>query len=313
MRQNCIWRRLQALLLLGALLCLPLSALAYDLIDPQHPTSLTLHVTDGAQALPNVPFDIYRVATIDRTGRYTLTPAFAPTGLSINAGDQADRWQRNLDALVEYAPSVRPAYTLTSDAKGLVVMPGLSRGLYLALGRKTQVGSYMYSFIPALVSLPNPSGDHWTYAVDAEIKKEREKTRIDIEVVKLWQDKGYRDTRSSTVQVELLMNGVHYQTVQLSAANNWRYAFEGLDNHAEWSIREIGVPSGYEASYSRSGDTLYVTNTLEDVPSSGGGGGGKLPQTGQVWWPVPALASSGMLLFVTGYIKRKRRVDHEEV
>lgn len=34
----------------------------------------------------------------------------------------------------------------------------------------------------------------------------------------------------------------------------------------------------------------------EDVPSSG-----KLPQTGQLTWPVPVMACSGMVLFVTGW------------
>ena len=29
--------------------------------------------------------------------------------------------------------------------------------------------------------------------------------------------------------------------------------------------------------------------------------GGKLPQTGQLWWPVPVLAGAGLVLVVVGF------------
>ena len=35
--------------------------------------------------------------------------------------------------------------------------------------------------------------------------------------------------------------------------------------------------------------------------SSGGNTGNKLPQTGQLTWPIPALVSGGMLLFALGW------------
>jgi LPXTG-motif cell wall-anchored protein len=37
-----------------------------------------------------------------------------------------------------------------------------------------------------------------------------------------------------------------------------------------------------------------------------------LPQTGQFWWPVPLLAAGGMMLFVLGYVMRRRENTHEE-
>jgi len=32
----------------------------------------------------------------------------------------------------------------------------------------------------------------------------------------------------------------------------------------------------------------------------------KLPQTGQLWWPVPVLLSAGLLLLLIGVVRRKR-------
>lgn len=39
--------------------------------------------------------------------------------------------------------------------------------------------------------------------------------------------------------------------------------------------------------------------------------GGRLPQTGQLWWPVPVLACAGVLLFAHGWLKRKNGKPHE--
>ena len=46
--------------------------------------------------------------------------------------------------------------------------------------------------------------------------------------------------------------------------------------------------------------------------TSGGSSGSKkptLPQTGQLWWPVPLLACGGMLCFLAGWVKNRR--DYE--
>lgn len=37
--------------------------------------------------------------------------------------------------------------------------------------------------------------------------------------------------------------------------------------------------------------------------------GGKLPQTGQLWWPVPILIAAGVLLIVIGAVRKKRSAN----
>ena len=44
-------------------------------------------------------------------------------------------------------------------------------------------------------------------------------------------------------------------------------------------------------------------------PSPGGGGGGKLPQTGQLWWPVPVLACAGLGCIAVGLFRRREARD----
>ena len=49
---------------------------------------------------------------------------------------------------------------------------------------------------------------------------------------------------------------------------------------------------------------------LEQLPKPPEKPGGKLPQTGQLWWPVPMLACAGMTLFLLGWV-RKEQAGHE--
>ena len=52
----------------------------------------------------------------------------------------------------------------------------------------------------------------------------------------------------------------------------------------------------------------YLLFGRNGAQSSQGGssGGGKLPQTGMLWWPVPLLAVAGVALFLAGWIRHGR-------
>lgn len=50
------------------------------------------------------------------------------------------------------------------------------------------------------------------------------------------------------------------------------------------------------------------TSPATPPPSSGGG---KLPQTGQLWWPVPVLTCGGLGCIVVGLLRRRRAGDED--
>jgi len=58
---------------------------------------------------------------------------------------------------------------------------------------------------------------------------------------------------------------------------------------------------GYTAKTERSGNTFYITNTY----AVSGTGTPTLPQTGQLWWPVPLLLAGGLALIAAGLIRRR--------
>ena len=120
-------------------------------------------------------------------------------------------------------------------------------------------------------------------------------------VQKRWDDAGYSSKRPGSVTVELLRNGQVYDTVTLTAAGNWQYTWENLPSKDSlWTVREV-VPQGYKATVWQEGDTFVLQNSFLSA---------KLPQTGQLWWPVPILALGGLTLVAIG-LGLKKRQRHE--
>ena len=122
-------------------------------------------------------------------------------------------------------------------------------------------------------------------------------------VQKRWDDTGYSSRRPASVTVELYCDSSLYDTVTLTAANGWRYTWENLPAKDSvgrphtWTLRERAV-DGYESAVWTQGDTFLVRNTYK---------GAKLPQTGQLWWPVPVLCASGLALLALGLFLKKRQ------
>ena len=106
------------------------------------------------------------------------------------------------------------------------------------------------------------SGSNWT------ITNSREANSIEVSVKKTWVGSGV--THPDSVDVTLYRNGVAYDTVTLSAANNWQYTWEGLTDAFEWNVDEPSVPAGYNKTVRVNNTYDYcITNTHKDVPKTG--------------------------------------------
>ncbi len=117
---------------------------------------------------------------------------------------------------------------------------------------------------------------------------------VDRTVRKIWKDEGHETERPAEVQAALLRDGEIYETVILSDANGWTYQWNDLDGAYEWTVTEITVLDKYTSSVTRDGDTYLIINTYSVIP-----------QTGQLWWPVPVLIALGMGLIVLGLLRRR--------
>ena len=101
------------------------------------------------------------------------------------------------------------------------------------------------------------------------------------------------------------LKGHCYKTAELNKKNNWYFKFtqdncgselvrKDEDGTYEWTIEEIGVPSGYSCSWTWEGNYSsgwkgVLTNTVNEVPPDSP----KPPETG---------THTGILMFITGMI-----------
>ncbi|MBQ9717687.1 MAG: Cna B-type domain-containing protein, partial [Clostridia bacterium] len=124
---------------------------------------------------------------------------------------------------------------------------------------------------------------------------------VDRTVLKVWKNDGaHLEERPAEVQVALLCNGEVYEVVALNEENGWAYSWTGLDGTKEWTIVEYTVLDKYTSSVTQDGSTFIITNTYSDIP-----------QTGQLWWPVPMLLALGLGMIVVGLVRR-RGAEYEE-
>lgn len=98
---------------------------------------------------------------------------------------------------------------------------------------------------------------------------EPEKTKV--ELSKKWEDGDNQDgLRPASIQVQLYKDGLPTdQVLELSAANDWKGAFENLDAKAAgkaitYTVKEVAVPDGYKVTVNdKDKANIVLTNTHE--------------------------------------------------
>ena len=99
----------------------------------------------------------------------------------------------------------------------------------------------------------------WVFSVEA-IENNK------LTVHKVWDDNGY-PSRPGSVKVNLLKDGKTAETVTLNADNQWTYTWDKLDDRYEWTVQEE-TPEGYEASYKKQDNTVFITNHKDYTPAT---------------------------------------------
>lgn len=187
---------------------------------------------------------------------------------------------------------------VTSDSSGKASFTGLESGIYLVVGKEVFQNGVFYMPQVSLVSL---SGN-----LSVDLKYETSVKLSRIHVLKVWK-KDNKKSRPKSIEVCLLRSdGVVVDKVILNSDNQWSTTWENLSTSYTYSVMETSVPSGYKESCTREKDTIVLTNTGSDkyrVEKKDE----VLPNSGQLWWPVPVLLFVGLVLFGLG-----RHLKNEE-
>lgn len=274
-----------ALVLIGLILCLLTCA-----ADTPECKLAVLLENSNKQAIDGITVYITKIADINSLNYYPAA-GFEESGISISGIVNNPSAETAINIL-DFVKKNNIASLMAESLSGKAQFNGLDTGIWLVYCGED--GGY--SFNPYIVFLP--------YAVNGELHYEMSsapKTDINspndksIYVVKKWEDKNNAaGKRPGAVTVELKHNGSVIASVELNERNGWAYTFSELPDEGSYEVREKEVKD-YSAKYSGDSENGFiVTNTYN---------GEKLPQTGQLWWPIAVVAVVGVLFVLLGIIE----------
>lgn len=164
----------------------------------------------------------------------------------------------------------------TTNAEGKILVKDLSYGDYKVIEVKGLTGYGKPVFTPS---------DEFTVAsddVEGDLITVENKKLTSLSVEKVWDDKNDFDKiRPDSITVELLESGfpTNYK-IDLNKSNNWKHTWDDLPfytsigKEANYTVKEIDVPSGYETSVKVTGSNHVITNV--HIPKSIEVGGTKI-------------------------------------
>lgn len=322
-----MYKRMTAMLLslLTIVLLLPMQISAAEHIDLEKDVNLTITYQNDGNPVAGAPFDIYLLATADKYGELTVTENFDQFNINIR-GENDAAWIKLASTVEGYIlrDNIAPYDSGVTNEQGILTFPdessSLKHGIYLIMGERYVKDGYIYETEPFVVQLPALDKENNAWLCDVAVYpkgeveiEEPECKFVSRKVLKVWDDQGHEKDRPKEIIVQLLKDGELYEEVPLNAGNNWRHTWDELEENHRWNIVEKEL-DGYTVEVVQEGITFVVTNTCEETPppnTTPPGSSSKLPQTGQLWWPVPVLAAAGLLSIIIGLLRR-RGADYEK-
>lgn len=278
--------------------------------DPEQTGSIRLNYS----AVDNAEFKVYRAGEITDNWEFVLTGAFQDIPADLNDLDTEAMTELS-ETLAAYAAAdgIEPDYSGRTDENGQVVFEGLTKGLYLIIGESVIWDGMRYDPVPFLLTVPSQDAEgEWNYQTEADVKYETsipEKEETEYKVVKYWVGDGSGIARPVRITVDILKDGVLFDTQTLTAENNWSYSWTAEDNGSVWQVVEREIPEHYTVKVEKNKTMFLLTNTYTgDTPE-------EVPKTGDSsvpLLPVTLLSLSGMVLILTGLAVRGRREKDDE-
>lgn len=335
MKKADMLRIISILLIFSVVLILPAAALAAP--NGNVYGSLSIAFFHDDKPIEGATFHINKVAE-KKGSEYVLTEDFEKYSVSLDDIENADKLGSLVttfsacvarDHFIPYAEGV-------TNSKGRLHITDIEEGLYFVTGDNITINGTTYIPQPFIFAMP---GENKNYDVAVEPKYDlyvdNGPETVNRRVLKIWDDGNNENgKRPESITVQLLKNGDIFDEVVLSEENNWRYNWEMLSAEDQWLVIEKEVPDNYVLSIAQQGVTFTITNTYNGteppeettgvtenttnptnptVPPEPNKPAAPeeptLPQTGQLWWPVPVLLFAGFLICAIGIVLKSRSED----
>ena len=250
-------------------------------IDPEHKCVLTVSAVHKERAIEGMEYSIYRAAAVSENGTYTLTEDFRESGETFNEIQESSEWKAAAVRLAAYVKEkqIQPTASGKTGKDGNAEFTDLDPGMYLVGESQITVGTTTYTSEPYLIALPNPDvkADEMLYTVKSSPKTEAAGNS----------------------------NGNDSSDSDRDDSGNTETTGSGQTNDTETAAP--GTPNGDSApseSQGENGNGALIPGPDQENTAA------KLPQTGQLKWPIPVLVVLGcgwigLYLFLGE--KRKKR------
>lgn len=258
-----------------------------------------------------VEFQFYLLAEVNENQGLNITKAFEDYPIDWQQSSAED-WMGVAQILEGYIKrdDVQPTYRGTTDSEGNVKLDNLRLGLYLIIGESYELDGTRYLLSPIIQALPYHAGDTKIY--DLEVWSKGRQIRegdMHYNVVKIWDGDIISGKHPTQVTVQLLRNQEVYEEIVLNEKNSWKHTFYELSNEYEWTVVEKEVWDNYSVKLEITDNNYVLINTCqnetkepkEEKPEE------KLPQTGQLWWPIFALTISGISCIICGVLMNGKK------
>lgn len=302
---------------LALCIALLLAAFSFPSLAESESITLTVHYTDGKTIISGASFSVYLIATADSGGEYKPIDSFKDYPVDFTAKTELDMYHlaTTLEGFV-IADRLPPIFKGTTNENGEFIFvtdsKATPKGLYLIVGEKHVQGDFCYTseaFAIYLPAIDDEGKTHYDVTVQAKFSAiHKNSPPTSRKVCKIWDDENAEDNRPDDIRVTLYKDGEIYETVTLSNENNWSHEWFNLDSKARWSIIENDEYENYTVVLTREGATYYFKNSYKETPPPPP----DLPQTGQLWWPVPLLLLLGVAFITVGTVVclKKKKIEN---
>lgn len=287
--------------------------------------------------IANAEWRIYKVGEESANGEYKLTGQFADYPVSLKNLTEASDMQAVANTLENYAEldGLTPVATGVTDENGETTVKTDGAGLYLIIGKRFVSDEMKFIPSPMIIKLTDEQiadGEITVYP-KYTIETLPDEDTAEYGVRKTWDMLGQFDKfKPTSITVGIYRDNELVDTVTLDESNNWEHYWIGETKY-DWRVKEIDIPENFTVIYENNntlyqidntytitwndGDSSSNTDSSSSTPDSSSENssspssdskGGKLPQTGSLWWPVPVLAGCGIVLLAAGWrVSRKNK------
>lgn len=283
---------LLAVALTFPLLTLP-GAKAASAIDTDKECSIQFDIGGSSELLNDgvtVQVNLYKVASVDESGNYTVTDAFTGLDLSSVSADDLDKaaatWAKRAETAQgkltdsEGNPVVEPKTVTLQNGRGY--KDKLETGLYLVDTPKVTTPNYTYTFTPYLVSLPtnnyysgDGASDDWIYNLTGNnavgLKPEQHVRYGDLVIKKELVDHNatFGDKATFVFQIDITTLDEKKETrieeLTFSVAGNDSVTITKIPAGSHVKVTEVYSGASYELASAKSQETDIIANPEKET------------------------------------------------